>query len=103
MRKYNKTCINNYIDSGERTGWNSVYKKEEPKKSCNTCKYSKYTIDDEPCKSCVNYHTKWEPKDTEDAPKKTCDMCKHYACSLGEEPCRPCKDKSNWEPKDAEK
>lgn len=38
---------------------------DAPKKSCTMCKYRKYTIDDEPCKSCAPDHTNWEPKDAE--------------------------------------
>lgn len=42
--------------------------KDAPKKSCNTCKYVKYMMLEEPCKSCtapftVGNHTKWEPKE----------------------------------------
>ena len=70
-----------------------------PKRQCSTCKHEK----DSSLGNCLNCgpYENWEPKP--DVSKKPCDMCTHYVCSLGEEPCKSCKDKSNWEPKDAEK
>ena len=71
----------------------------DPSKTCAGCKYHKYSVNEEPCKSCNPVlHTNWEPKDT----PKTCGTCKH---NNGCEPLRTCSDCGpfkNWEPKEEE-